>query len=148
MTFLPISINISEQQILLVGGGKVALHKIKLLKRFTSDFKVIAPKVLEEIKGMDGVEIEEREYEEADLKGYLLVYATTDNHELNHLISIQGKQYGCLVNVADNAVYSDFVSPAIYKCDEFTIAVGSDGRDVKASIALRNKIRDFLQNSF
>ncbi|MGQ1784024.1 MULTISPECIES: precorrin-2 dehydrogenase/sirohydrochlorin ferrochelatase family protein [unclassified Saccharicrinis] len=145
MTFLPISINVSKQQILIVGGGKVALHKITLLKRFTSNFKVIAPRILEEVKEIEGVEIEERNYVETDLKSHLLVYATTNNHELNHQISDQGKKYGCLVNVADSAEYSDFVSPAIFKHGELTIAVGSNGKDVKASIALRNKIKRFLR---
>jgi siroheme synthase (precorrin-2 oxidase/ferrochelatase) len=49
-----------------------------------------------------------------------------------------------LVNVADDASYSDFVSPAILKVEEMTIAVGSNGTNVKASIGLRNKIRNLL----
>ena len=144
MSFLPISVNITNKQILIIGGGKVALHKIQLLSRFTHNFKVVAPDVLDEIKEMEAVEIENREYIESDLKGHLLVYATTDNYELNHRIAIEGKRYGCLVNVADNAQYSDFVSPAILKDGDMTIAVGSDGKNVKASIRLRNKIKGFL----
>ncbi len=145
MKFLPISINISNQQILIIGGGKVALHKITLLQRFTNCFKVIAPEILDEIKNMKGVECVERAYESGDLSGYLLVYVTTDNHQLNHEISREGKHYNCLVNVADDSSYSDFVSPAILIQDKMTVAVGSNGTDVKSSIQLRNKIKSFLE---
>ncbi len=146
-TFLPISINITNRQVLIIGGGKVALHKVQLLKRFTSNFKVIAPHILDELKRIKGVVLEEREYVEEDLRGYLLVYATTNNHELNHQIGLDAKKYGCLVNVADNPKLSDFVSPAIFKQDEMTVAVGSNGKDVKASIHLRNIIKGFLEEN-
>ncbi len=144
MAFLPISINISDKQILIVGGGKVALHKVQLLSRFVDHFKVVAPVMLDELKQMNGVVYEEREYREEDLEACFLVYATTNKPELNHQISRDAKKYGCLVNVADDASFSDFVSPAIFKQEGMTVAVGSDGKDVKASIKLRNRIKLFL----
>ena len=146
MDFLPISIRISDQQILIIGGGKVALHKIELLKRFTSRFKVIASKVLPEIKEMNAIEIEERPYREGDLKGFLLVYVATDNHSLNLKIKQDSIPLNCIVNLADNPRYSDFVSPAIILDDEVTVSVGSDGKDVHKSIRIRNKLKAFLLN--
>ncbi len=147
MKFLPISINISNQQILVIGGGKVALHKIQLLKRFTDSFKVIAPEILDDIKVIEGVEYVERKYLEGDLQGHLLVYVTTNDHELNHRISDEAKAYNCLVNIADDSSYSDFVSPAIMVHDNMTVSVGSDGKNVKASIQLRNHIKSFLEEN-
>ena len=132
-------------QILVVGGGKVALHKIQLLQRFTEKIKVIAPEIRDEIKGLEGVECEPRGYQESDLQGCLLVYAATNNHRLNLQIKDDGIKYNCLVNVVDNPKHSDFVSPAIIKFKNMTVAVGSDGEDVLKSIRIRNKIKDFLQ---
>ncbi len=145
MKFLPISINLSNQQILVIGGGKVALHKIQLLKRFTDHFKVIAPEILDDIKVIEGVEYIERKFQNEDLQGHLWVYVTTNDHELNHRISDKAKSYNCLVNIADDSNYSDFVSPAIMINDNMTVAVGSDGKNVKASIQLRNQIKLFLE---
>ncbi len=145
MNFLPISISVEDEQILIVGGGKLALSKVLLLKRFTHSFKIIAPEIVEELRQIDGVVCIEREYRATDLQSHLLVYAATDNHQLNHQIQIDGKNYRCLVSVADDRKYSDFVSPAIYKQDNMTVSVGSNGENLSASIALRDKIKVFLE---
>lgn len=146
MEFLPISIRVSDQQILFIGGGKVALHKLKILKQFTSHFKVIAPEIQPAIKKLDGVEWHEREYQKGDLKGFRIAYITTNNHELNHRIARHAKEAGCLVNVADKPAYCDFVSPAILIDQKMSIAVGSDSKNVLASIKLRDKIKLMLAN--
>ena len=146
MNFLPITIDIENEQILIVGGGKVALHKVELLERFTNSFKVIAPDIIPAIRERDHVEVVERMYRPGDLDGHLLVYAATDNHELNHRIREDGKKSRSLVNVVDSPAHCDFVSPAIYKKEHMTVAVGSNGEDVYSSIDLRNKIRTFLEN--
>jgi siroheme synthase (precorrin-2 oxidase/ferrochelatase) len=39
----------------------------------------------------------------------------------------------------------DFVSPAIFRQDHVTIAVGSDAREVKRSIRIRNRIMDLIE---
>ncbi|SMO86253.1 precorrin-2 dehydrogenase / sirohydrochlorin ferrochelatase [Saccharicrinis carchari] len=145
--FLPLSISVSGQQILIVGGGKVALNKVRRLKRFVNNFKVIAPEIAEELKNMEGVVCIERKYSHKDLSDHLLVYAATNNHKLNHQIQADAKRYRCLVNVVDDPGYSDFVSPAIYQMGEMTVAVGSNGKNVDASILLRDKIKAFLQHN-
>lgn len=145
MNFLPISINVQNEQILIVGGGKLAHSKVLLLKRFTPSFKIIAPVIVEGLKQIDGVVCEEREYRATDLQGHLLVYAATDNHQLNHQIQADAKNYRCLVSVADDRECSDFVSPAIYKQGYMTVSVGSNGKNLGASILLRDKIKAFLE---
>lgn len=145
MNFLPIAISIRDEQILIVGGGRLAHSKVLLLKRFTHDFKVIAPTIVEGLKQMDGVVCIEREYRATDLRDHLLVYATTDDHQLNHQIQSDAKNYRCLVSVADDRNYSDFVSPAIYKQGYMTVSVGSNGENLGASILLRDKIKAFLE---
>jgi len=145
MNFLPITINIRNEQILIIGGGKVALHKVELLERFTRSFKIIAPEIIPALRNRN-IEVVQRKYRQGDLDGHLLVYAATDNPELNHRIREDGKKSRSLVNVVDSPAHCDFVSPAIYKKEHMTIAVSSNGEDVYASIDLRNKIRTYLEN--
>jgi siroheme synthase (precorrin-2 oxidase/ferrochelatase) len=40
--FLPISIDISDQKILVIGAGESALKKIRILQRFGAQIDVIA----------------------------------------------------------------------------------------------------------
>ncbi|MBF4212938.1 bifunctional precorrin-2 dehydrogenase/sirohydrochlorin ferrochelatase, partial [Pseudomonas donghuensis] len=51
-----------------------------------------------------------------------------------------------LTSVCDDPAQCDFISPAIYRNDNLTIAVGSDSRDVKRSIRVRNRIKELIEN--
>ena len=51
-TFLPISYDITGKTILILGGGKDAIKKIKILKNYTNNFLVVARKICEEIRSM------------------------------------------------------------------------------------------------
>lgn len=146
MNFLPVSIDIERESILIIGGGKVAIHKIESLEKFTQNIKVVALEVVDEIRERGFIEIVEKAYESSDLEGHLLVYAATDNHELNSQIRSDALNYRCLVNVVDKPVNCDFISPAIYKKDHMTVAVSSNGENVYAAINWRNKIRELGDN--
>lgn len=143
MTFLPISINITDKKILLVGGGRIASHKIGFLEQFTRNISVVALEIIEPIKAK-GYPCLEKAYEKSDLQGAFLVYACTNIMELNQQVKQDAESLGILTNVVDNPSMCDFVSPAIYKHNHMTIAVGSNGRDVYRSIAVRNKIKELL----
>jgi precorrin-2 dehydrogenase/sirohydrochlorin ferrochelatase len=144
-TFLPISVNINDKKILVVGGGRVANHKISFLEKFTGNITVVALEVCNTIKAK-GYSFKEKPYEKSDLEGAFLVYACTNISELNCRIKLDAKTLGILTNVVDNPGLCDFVSPAIYKRDHFTIAVGSNGQDVHGAIKVRNKIKEIIEN--
>jgi siroheme synthase-like protein len=145
MHFLPVSIDIENEQILIIGGGKVARHKVEGLERFTHNIKVLAPEVCSEIRAKEYIEIVEKAYEPSDLQGHLLVYAATNNHELNSQIRCDGRQYRCLVNVVDKPSNCDFISPAIFKHDNMTVAVSSNGENVYGAIQWRNEIGKLVE---
>lgn len=147
MNFLPISINIEDETILIIGGGKVAIHKIESLERFTHQIKIIAKEVVPEIRQRSFIEVVEKEYEPSDLDGHLLVYAATNDSALNSRIREDGKARRSIVNVVDKPGNCDFVSPAIYKQDNMTVAVSSNGENVFAAIHMRNQIRDLAQSN-
>ncbi len=143
--FLPISINITDKKIVVIGGGQIASHKISFLEQFTGNISVAALEVCESIK-TKGYTYQEKPYEKSDLEGAFLVYACTNINELNMLIKTDAETLGILTNVVDNPCMCDFVSPAIYKRDHITVAVGSNGQDVRRAIAIRNKIKENLEN--
>jgi len=145
MNFLPLSIDIEHETILIIGGGKVAIHKIESLERFTHRIKVVALEVVPEIRQRKFIQVIEKAYEPSDLEGHLLVYAATNNQELNSCIRTDARQYRCLVNVVDKPSNCDFISPAIYKQDQMTVAVSSNGENVFAAIHWRNQIRDLAE---
>jgi precorrin-2 dehydrogenase/sirohydrochlorin ferrochelatase len=144
MKFLPIGLKIAGKKILLVGGGKVALQKIRRLKPFTSNLTVLAREISHAVK-KTGVRCLKGNYQPACLKGFSLIYACTDDAALNHRIHRDANRLGILVNVVDCPSESDFVSPAIYKKGPMTVAVSSDGWNAKRSVLWRDRIKESLR---
>jgi siroheme synthase-like protein len=144
LTFLPIGINISGKTLLIIGGGRVALHKAKILLRFTDNIKVVSQEFIE---GFDSLPLTllKQTYSAETLEGAFLVYACTDDSAVNARIRSDGAARGLLVSVCDNPKQCDFISPAIHREGHFTVAVSSDGRDVRRSIAIRDRIAAMLQ---
>jgi len=143
-SYLPISIDISDQKILIIGGGQSALKKIKILQRFGAILDVVAENIIQEIISMN-ISYTIKRYDKSDLDGYLMLYSCTNNLELDAQIARDGKEAGVLVNIHDNPALSQFVSPAIYKEEHITVAVSSNAQDVNESIRLRNLIQEYLE---
>lgn len=145
MDFLPINIRISDAHILMVGGGRVATHKACILSRFTDRVKVVAPHISDSIKQL-AFRWEERAFEEADLEGTTLLFVCTGNHDLNHAIHAMARIRGILTSVCDAPEECDFTSPAIFRQGDLTISVASDGKDVRRSIRVRNRVKEAIEN--
>ena len=47
--FFPMFIDLSDKNIVVVGGGKIATRRVKTLLSFTRNIRVIAPKVTREM---------------------------------------------------------------------------------------------------
>lgn len=143
--FLPISIDISDQKILIIGGGQSALKKIKILQRFGARLEVVAENIIDQVYET-GVTCFRKKYEKSDLRGYLMLYSCTNDEATDRQIAQDGREAGVLVNIHDNPSLCQFVSPAIYQNKNIAVAVSSNGQDVYESIRLRNLIQEFLEN--
>jgi siroheme synthase, N-terminal domain len=144
LTFLPISINITGKKIVIVGGGKVGYHKASILSRFTDKATVISPRFREEFDTLP-FKLIKKEYSQEDLDGAFLVYICTENEELNAQIKKDAESKGVLASVCDSPQLCDFVSPAILKHDNISIAVSSNAQNVRQSISIRNRINELIE---
>lgn len=142
--FLPIAIDISNQKILIVGGDHSAWKKLKILQRFDAKVEILAKNICEEIK-QSGVTYYEKAYHKKYLNGYLMLYSCTNNEALDRQIVEDCRKAGVLVNIHDKPALCQFVSPAIYRNGNISVAVSSNGKDVYESIRLRDKIKAYLQ---
>lgn len=145
MTFMPINLSLKDKEVLIVGGGKVAWQKIRRIRSYTLNIRVVAIKVCDEIKEL-GISYSEKPYKKSDLGNSFLVYACTDNNDLNQEVYNDAHELNKLVNVTDNPPISDFVSPATILKDNMTISVGSNGQDVNKAIRWRNRIKKLLEH--
>lgn len=144
MNFLPIVVNITGKRILIIGAGNVGFHKATILTRFSDNIEIIAAEFKVGFEDLPLVR-HIKEYEPSDLEDMFLVYACTENAELNRQIKEDGNRMGVLVSVCDNLELCDFISPAIFKQDNVTIAVSSNGQNVCQSVAIRNRISSLIE---
>ena len=82
MAYFPFYVELKDVSVLIVGGGKVALHKVKRILDYGPKIKVVAKKVDERIKNIKGVEWEEREFEDSDVEGVRFVIVTIKEYLL------------------------------------------------------------------
>lgn len=141
LNFLPININIADKKILIIGGGRVGLHKATILARHTDKATVISPEFREGFRSLPFTLIRKR-YEASDLDGAFLVYVCTEDAELNRQVKHDAEARHILTSVCDNPALCDFTSPAIFRKDNITVAVASDAKDVRSSMRIRDSIRD------
>ncbi len=144
--FMPICINMAERRVLMVGGGQVAAHKLKNLLCYTRRITVCAPSISETIAAEEGLTLIRRPYDAALLEGVDVVYACTDDPEVNLRVRRDALDRRLLVCVADHPKACDFISPAIYRRGEMTVAVSSNGTHVRRSLQWRDRIRALLEN--
>jgi uroporphyrin-III C-methyltransferase/precorrin-2 dehydrogenase/sirohydrochlorin ferrochelatase len=143
--YLPVSLDISNKNILIIGGGKIAEQKLSMLSLFTDRITILANSICAEIQ-LTGFKQIIKDYQRDDLDHYSIVYACTNNSSVNAQIKSDASKQGILVNVVDDPALCDFITPAIYKQDYMTVAVNSNGVNVLKSIAWRNKIKQLLDN--
>jgi siroheme synthase-like protein len=143
LNFLPVNIRITGKKILIIGGGKVGFHKASLLSRFTDEISIISPEFHEDFNTLPFRQIK-KTYDRNDLQGVFLAYICTENEVLNIRIKRDAEEMGILASVCDNPLLCDFISPAICLEGYISIAVSSDGKDVRKAIAVRDRIRRLM----
>jgi len=144
-SYYPIFLNIQSKKCVVVGGGEIALRKVKMLLEHDASVEVVSPAFCPElvkISEKGKIKSQTKNYKSQDLKGALIVIAATDDAKTNQRISVDAKKLGVLVNVVDVPQYSDFIVPSSMTRGDITIAVSTSGK----SPALARKIRTELEN--
>jgi siroheme synthase-like protein len=145
--YYPIFLNLGRRKCVVVGGGKVALRKVRMLLDCGADATVVSLKPCPEIVKLseDGlIRLIRRDYETGDLKDAVIATVCTDMKKVNRKVAGEAKKAGVLVNVADDSEPSDFIIPSFFRRGNLTIAVSTSG----VSPALARKIRAKLGKGF
>ncbi|MBM3148625.1 MAG: bifunctional precorrin-2 dehydrogenase/sirohydrochlorin ferrochelatase [Chloroflexi bacterium] len=145
--YYPIFLNIRGKRCLVVGGGEVALRKVKTLLEHGADVEVVSLKFCPELNKLtrEGkIKSSAKAYNSTHLKGALIAIAATDDADINERISSDARKQGVLVNVVDVPEHSDFIVPSTLTRGDIAIAVSTSGK----SPALARKIRTELESKF
>ena len=144
MAFYPVNLKISNRLCVVVGGGSVAFRKVKSLLDCGAVVRILSPYVIDGLKTIileNRVEWFEREYVEGDLHGAFLVFAATNNPDVQKQVKEEAKKYKVLVNSADDPGACDFHVPAHFRRGKMLVTVSTGG----GSPALSKQIREWLE---
>ena len=150
MAYFPFMVDIKGMQCLVVGGGKIALHKVKILLDFEVRIKVIASDICEALKDLTGACIEcvYREFRDSDIEGMDFVIAATNDEILNYHISDLCKVRRIPINVVDVKEACSFIFPALIRNKDLLIAISSGGQSPAAVSYVKNKIQDCVPDYY
>ena len=145
MKYLPIAMELEGRRVIVVGGGKVALQKIRNFLDAGAAVHVIAPFLDPEVKDLyeeRRITWEKKQVSEEDIDDAALVVSATDKKEINELVSRASRDKRIAVNVVDQPAISDFISPAVVRADKAIIAVYTDGKDPVLSRDIKNYLKE------
>ncbi len=142
----PVMLNLTGKRCVVVGGGYVAARKIQDLLDAGGIVTVISPTLVSEIRQL----VEQNQIEWVESKfvaGMLeasqpfLVFAATNNSNVNQLVAEESFRIGALVNVVDGSSESDFSNMSVIKHPPLTIGISTTG----ASPALTRYLRTIIE---
>ena len=138
----PVMINIREKKVVVVGGGKVAARKIKTLLAEQAAVTVVSPTLHADIPQAE-IQWLARPYQTGDLEGAKLVFACTDQAEVNRQI-MEDAAPSQLVNNTGDKTFSDFYNVAIARKKDVSVMISTNGLPPSRSKEIRKKIEAIL----
>ena len=145
--YYPISLNVRSRKCVVIGGGQVALRKVRTLLEHGANVEVISPELcsgLGQLADKGSIHVLNRLYQEGDLSGAFITITATDDSSVNQQVIGEARRKAVMINVVDDADNSDFIAPSYLQRGDITIAVSTAGR----SPALARKIRTALEKDF
>ncbi|MCQ2099008.1 MAG: siroheme synthase [Fibrobacter sp.] len=144
-----IEMNLEGKNVLVVGGGRIALRKVKTLLPTGARITVVAPMIDPEFKTLDvpqnsftTVTLEERPYDVLDLRSVSMVFICTDQPAVNAQVSNDARARRILVNNACDYLDGDFIVPARMDFGKnITVTVSTQGRAPSLAKKLKQKIQ-------
>jgi precorrin-2 dehydrogenase/sirohydrochlorin ferrochelatase len=146
-------LNLEGKNVLVVGGGRIALRKVKTLLPTGARITVVAPQFDPEFETLSSkgearpqtsslVTLINRPYEPLDLRGIFMVFICTDQPAVNAQVSNDARARRILVNNACDYLDGDFIVPARMDFGEnIAVTVSTQGRAPSLAKKLKQKIQ-------
>lgn len=149
MPWFPMFVQLKGAEVLLVGGGTVALRKAEKLLPYGPQITVVAPDIIPELAALPGPTLCRRPFAESDLQKKLaLVIAATDDTDLNRNIAALCREKRIPVNVVDDPEACGFLFPALVRRGRLSVGISTGGASPTAAVWLKERIESILPPHF
>jgi precorrin-2 dehydrogenase/sirohydrochlorin ferrochelatase len=141
----PLFLSLTNQPVVVIGGGTVAKRKIRSLLASRALVTVISPHATRLPKGVRWLR---RRYRHGDLRGACLVVAATDDQSVNERVCGEAKKRKLLVNCVAPPSAGNFIVPAVARRGGLTIAVSTGGVNPALAKRLRRDLERLLRKDY
>ena len=145
MAYFPFYIDIEKKDILVVGGGAVALRKVEKLLPFNPVITVVSPEICNEIVKL-GVKTVKRVFADSDLDGMFCVISATNNSQVNEHIYRLCSAKNIHVNTVDDKERCTFIFPALVKENGITAGITTSGKSPVYAKYVKEQLIELLEN--
>lgn len=151
MSTYPVMLDGSKMTALVVGGGSVALRKVRSLLDGGVRLTVVAKDVDPELRALAEreplVTVIQAAYAEDHIGDATIVIAATDDAAVNARVADDAMRRQRLVNVVDAPSVGTFLTPAVHRAGDLTIAVSAGGVP-GAAAAIRNTVAERFDDRY
>jgi uroporphyrin-III C-methyltransferase / precorrin-2 dehydrogenase / sirohydrochlorin ferrochelatase len=137
-------LSLAGRRAVVVGGGRVALRRVRSLLDAGANVVVIAPAVLPELAELP-VTVLRRAYRDGDLAAAWLAHAATSEPAVNARVAAEAERNRIWCVRADDATASAAWTPAMTRHGEVTVAVtagGDPGRSQRLRAAIAQSLAE------
>ena len=135
----PVNLVLAGRPCLVVGGGRVALTKVRGLADAGARVRVVAPEVVPEVAAVADV-VELRPYRPGEAAGYRFVIAATGDPQVNQQVYDDGEAAGVWVNSADDPQRCSAILPARVRQGRLTLTVSTGGHSPAVAAWVRERL--------
>jgi precorrin-2 dehydrogenase/sirohydrochlorin ferrochelatase len=136
-------LDLRGRRVVVVGGGTVGARKARDLVSAGASVTLVARKAGEAAEA-EGAELLREPYRPEHLEGAALVFACTDDREVNARVAADARARGALVNAADQPEDCDFFVPATAGDGGVVVAVGTGGASPALAGRLARRLAEAL----
>lgn len=150
MADFPLFINMEGRNVIVIGGGSVALRKIRILIEYGADIRMISSKITDELKLLADkkyiVWTNENltEHNLDYLAEAFLVICASDDKALNKMAADYCQMRHILVDCANPGEVSDCVFPSVVRRGNVVIGISTSGGVPALTRHLREKIASLI----
>jgi precorrin-2 dehydrogenase/sirohydrochlorin ferrochelatase len=144
--YLPLFLDLAGRRCLVVGGGRIAEGRTRLLAAHGAVLRVVAPEISDALSEMaaDGRvdDVRLHAFAPDDLDGVFLALAATNDRDVNAKIAETARGRGILCNVADDPQSCDVHIPALVRRGDLTVAISTGGASPAVTASVRRRLED------
>lgn len=144
MAYFPFFMDITDRPALIVGGGAVALRKVRKLIPYRPRLTVAAPEIVPELAAIPGLALRRRPFRPEDLDGMDFVIAATSEREVNREIAALCRERRVPVNAVDDREACSFLFPCLVQRGPLSVGISTGGASPTAAIWLKEQVAELL----